>query len=511
VRGAVRRLCEGADCSARHKKNKDDFMPPPPSPTYKPTSAPTFKVTSTPEEPELDEMEAEEPAGGEQEPIAEDEDQVEEPIADEEQKPPIADGDQDEDTTPGDEPAAGEEEETTSEEEDTITEDAENTTIDVDDTEDPAPEEEVDTEDTIPEEEDTTFSFETKGSVAGDTGMNSTCKVAPIHPAPVSTVVYYTYEVKITAGANVEEVLATVEEKVHELLIGELLDCDFSGDTVRKLQTEVQYTAISTLPKDVPFTTGNDICSDEEDCYKVSGGITTTQLPWDTESDIVEDVKVILTDNESALLAGVHSDLRGVDFSSVTGEISSGDETIDEFTDGADTTDRDPAESSAFVEDKSSGPSKGAVAGVVTVAILAVGVVVVALLSVRRRQSDDDRTVKPVLQDESVLLDDTSTSSSSDGFKAVIICDELDNDSTSPQNNTVDTAIEMRYFEQDYSHDPESCVWAGCEFCRELLSQKPEFVTTGVALNESMKDISLPRIFGSVSNRTYTVSDTVDL
>lgn len=471
MRGVVRRLCNDVDCLVRHKKPK----PPPPAPTRNPTEAPTAKPTEAPVVQDVPTDEAQDEGTlGEEEP---DTTEVTNEVPTNEEQSPVAE--EQENTT------SGENGETAA-----------------------ATEDEGDTEnaEATEDNQESSIPFETEGSVEEDTGKVSTCKIAPINPPPISTTVSYTYEVKMTAGAVVQEILAAIEEEVHNVLTNQLLNCDFSGGSTRKMQAGVEYTSVSSLPKDSPVTTGNVVCADDEDCYKISGGITSKHMPWDLESDIVDQVRSILTESEVAILSAASPDLRVMDFTSFS---TNTDETTSDVT---DTADRDPAVGSAVFNDESSGPSKGAIAGGVTVAVVALCVAVAALLVSRRVRERRNTAVpagKSAAQDRTILLDDGSTSSSSDGFKAVII---HDNDSLSPHNTTTNTDIETSLNELENSHDPDSCTSDFCKVCEELnlSKERPEFVSipNGGMSNDSSTP---PSISESVSERTYAVSDTISL
>lgn len=354
--------------------------------------------------------------------------------------------------------------------------------------------------------------YETIGNVTDDSGIESKCRVAPSSPPALSTVVSFTYEVKVNEGANAEEVLAAIEEATHELLAEELLDCVFPSETRnRVLQTGIPYVAVTSAPRDVAFTPDDTVCldvADDEDCYNARGGLTAIHLPYEPESDIVDEISTILTDNQG-FLASAHPDLRGVSFKSFDGETT----TIDDDDDD-DPDDPNGANSDPFQDD--SGPSRGVVAGGVIIAVTALAIAIAALLLVRRsRRNRAAAVVRPVANDKSILLDDESTGSSSDGFKAVFVNDDKsDSESTSPQNRTAETAMDMSYYEQDYSHDPDTCVIPGCEFCQEhALSQGPQFVNIGNSMHVSLADLSMSSRIppAAASDRAYAMDDTVAL
>ena len=448
TRGENRQLCgeNDVDCLARKKGKEKQTMPPqtfPPTvtatikttevptatPTFKPTYKPTDEPTRTPE-PEQEE----EPAAG----------------ADEETPPPTR--------TP------------------TAQDDGEDGGGDIQDITPDRPE----------DEESETFA--TEGNVQDENGKVSTCTVGPPadSPAPLSTAVSYTYEARVAADADMEQVLADVEESMHALLTEDLLSCEFP--TGRKLQSGIQCTSISSAPKDRAFTPGNDICQnvgDDEDCYQVRGGITVSHLP--SESDIVKQVNGILMENQEVLLDS-NSNLVGLEYTSFSGDTT---ETEDPSDADADTTDRDsdPA-SNSFIDDPSqTRPPKGAVVGGVIVAVMALFIVGAALLFVRWKRGSEDatKTIRPMMHDKSNLLDEGSTGSSSDGFRACIINDEAD--SESPNNVTVDTA------EQEYSHDFENCT-------------TPKFINIH---DDGVLDLSPPRLPARSFIRPYVVEDTVSL
>lgn len=360
-------------------------------------------------------------------------------------------------------------------------------------------------------EEQGSETFATEGSVQDENGKVSTCTVGPPADSPgdLSTTVSYTYEARVAADVDMEQVLADIEESTHALLTEKLLSCKFPN--ARKLQSEIQYTSISTAPKDRAFTPGNDICQnvgDDEDCYQVRGGITASHLPGEPESDIVNQVNDLLMENHEVLLDS-NSNLLGLEYTSFSDETK---ETKDPSDAAVDTTDRenDPAVSNAFIDDPSqTGPPKGAVVGGVIVAVLALFIVGAAFLFVRWKRSREDatRTVQPILHDKSILLYEGSTGSSSDGFKAFIINDEAD--SESPNNVTADTAVEMSFYEQEYSHDPDNCTADACEMCQEhFLTQTPKFVNI---YDDAVLDLSPPRVPARSFIRPYVVQDTVSL
>jgi len=348
--------------------------------------------------------------------------------------------------------------------------------------------------------------------VQDENGKVSTCTVGPPADSPraLSTTVSYTYEARVAADVDMEQVLADIEESTHALLTEKLFRCKFLN--ARKLQSEIQYTSISTAPKDRAFTPGNDICQnvgDDEDCYQVRGGITASYLPGDPESDIVDQVNDVLMENQEVLLDS-NSNLLGLEYTSFSGETK---ETKDPVGAAVDTTDRenDPAASNPFIDDPSqTGPPKGAVVGGVIVAVLAFFIVGAAFLFVRLKRSREDatKTVQPIMHDKSILLDEGSTGSSSDGFKGFIINDEAD--SESPNNVTADTAIEMSFHEQEYhSHDPDNCTANDCEMCQEkFLTQTPKFVNI---YDDAVLDLSPPRVPARSFIRPYVVQDTVSL
>ena len=112
------------------------------------------------------------------------------------------------------------------------------------------------------------------------------------------------------------------------------------------------------------------------------------------------------------------------------------------------------------------------------------------------------------MHDKSILLDEGSTGSSSDGFKACIINDEAD--SESPNNVTADTAVEMSFYEQEYSHDPDNCTANACEMCQEhFLTQTPKFVN--IHDDGKILTLSPPRLPARSFIRPYVVKDTVSL
>jgi hypothetical protein len=415
---------------------------------------------------------------------------TEDPEGTEEEPPPT------EAPTPTEEPAAATEEPAATTEEPAATEEEATTA---------APGDNVTDEETETTPSPGSQSFVTEGSATEEEGMSSTCQVTPVEPAPRSTKVSFTYELKVDKGTNVNEVLAEVEESSHQALTMQLLKCDFSGSSRRQLQTNVLYTSISTLPKDVAFTPDDTVCQDvavDEDCYNGRGGVTVFYLPYEPESDIVDQVETVLRGD--TLLSSVPG-LRGVSYNSFSGETTDTETNGDE-TDGGG-SDTEP-NSSKFVDD-SVGPNKGAVAGGVVVAVVAVCVIAAAILLVRRiRRNEADSGVQPVVHDKNMLLDDESTNSSSEGLNATFVNDDEDPDDSIYAG--VDAPIEMSYYEQDYSHDPESCNIPGCEFCQErFLSQKPVFVKTGNTMHVTMADLSPSRI--TESDRTYNMSDTVNL
>jgi hypothetical protein len=348
---------------------------------------------------------------------------------------------------------------------------------------------------------------ETQGSIEVESGLVSSCKEGPPRDAPsiVTTTVKYEYVALITKGAEVIQVLASVEEGTHNIFTNELLICDFGR---RLLQENLRYTAVYSIPLDQRKP--DKACVDapeNQDCYIVNGGATFEHLPGTSESALVDQLGGILAENyDGGLLNDVHEDLLGLDFVSFVEETTSGNDT---------SGDDDPAGGGVDDGVKKSASSVS-VGGTVAITIAAIGSVVVGLLMVRRRRSGSksvyvedvgDKGFNDAVLDDANLLEDFS---SHEAPMANILNDELDDESSYLH---IERSHDLAQFEQNIAHDPDTCNSLTCPICRELdIALQPVFVDTGVDLTISYTEELRPELLShSSSERIYSVPNTVIL
>jgi hypothetical protein len=228
-----------------------------------------------------------------------------------------------------------------------------------------------------------------------DTGLLSACSN---HPPETSSnmeirVLAFEYVMLVvpeTVNLYVEALVSEVEDRLHEGLANELLQCIFSADArAQRLageQDEFKFLSILSLPKD--FLTSADCADDEKrdntDCLVIAGIFTLEILKGGSFDDLLAGLTRLMKEfmppnirrelTENLSVADIDLNLKGLFFRRF----------IDDFNYMAAA---DPNVDGAEQPEVGSSQSKGAATGAAIAGTVAALAIVVGFLAMQRRRS----------------------------------------------------------------------------------------------------------------------------